>query len=142
MMATLRRAGLFLVVLATTCAVRGESHLMRIADVHEDQIVFNYESDLWLASTEGGLARRITNDPGGESWAKFSPDGKSIAFSAQYDGGADVYIMDAQGGRAHTAEPTIRPRTLFSTGGPTGSPSSSVRAGRTRHVEKRSTAYS
>ncbi|MGD2111531.1 MAG: hypothetical protein PVI86_19315, partial [Phycisphaerae bacterium] len=77
---------------------RGQSHLMRYADVHKDKIVFTYEDDLWLAGTDGGQARRITNDPGSERWAKFSPDGRHIAFTAQYDGGNDVYIMDARGG--------------------------------------------
>ena len=74
------------------------SHLMRYADVHGDQIVFTYEGDLWLVSTAGGDARRITNDPGEEYWAKFSPDGRQIAFTAQYDGGSNVYVMDARGG--------------------------------------------
>lgn len=83
-------------VLAPAAALEG--HLMRMADVHEDQIVFTYEDDLWLVSTEGGLARRLTNDPGQEVWAKFSPDGKWLAFTAQYDGGLDVYLMPSQGG--------------------------------------------
>ena len=76
----------------------GISHLMRNADVHGDRIVFTYEGDLWLVSTVGGDARRITNDPGVEYWAKFSPDGRQIAFTAQYDGGLNVYVMDARGG--------------------------------------------
>ena len=71
---------------------------MRYADVHQDKIVFTYEGDLWLASTGGGDARRITSDNGLETWAKFSPDGSKIAFSAQYDGGNDVYVMDTGGG--------------------------------------------
>jgi tricorn protease len=75
-----------------------ESHLMRYADVHENQIVFTYEDDLWLVSTAGGEARRITNDPGVEAWARFSPDGQWIAFTGQYDGGTDVYVMPAAGG--------------------------------------------
>ncbi len=73
-------------------------HLMRMADVHGDKIVFTYEGDLWLVSGQGSPARRLTNDPGVEVWAKFSPDGYQIAFTAQYDGNLDVYIMDAQGG--------------------------------------------
>jgi tricorn protease len=77
--------------------VQAESHLMRYADVHQDQIVFTYEDDLWLVSTDGGDARRITNDPGMEGGAKFSPDGRMIAFTAQYDGGIDVYVMDTAG---------------------------------------------
>jgi tricorn protease len=86
----------FAVILATTA--HAESHLMRMADVHGNQVVFTYENDLWLASTEGGAARRITNDPGAEVWAKFSPNGDWIAFTGQYDGGTDVYIMPAAGG--------------------------------------------
>ena len=73
-------------------------HLMRMADICGDKIVFTYEGDLWLVSSRGGTARRLTRDPGMEVWAKFSPDGKQIAFTAQYDGGLDVYVMDAEGG--------------------------------------------
>lgn len=85
-------------VLASGCAAQAQSHLMRYADVHRDRIVFTYEGDLWLVSSEGGDARRITNDRGSENWAKFSPDGGSIAFTGQYDGGTDVYVMGANGG--------------------------------------------
>ncbi len=92
------RIALLGLVLLISASAWAESHLMRFADVHEDQIVFTYENDLWLVSTEGGVARRITNDPGAEVWAKFSPDGKLIAFTGQYDGGTDVYVMDARGG--------------------------------------------
>ena len=85
--------------LAVGCVAQGQgSHLMRFADVHQDKVVFTYEGDLWLASTDGGDAWRITSDPGMEVWAKFSPDGKRLAFTAQYDGGMDVYVMDARGG--------------------------------------------
>ncbi|MCP4248611.1 MAG: protease, partial [bacterium] len=87
-----------LAVLSMGCATKAESHLMRMADVHHDQIVFTYEDDLWLVPSVGGDARRITNDPGSEQWAKFSPDGARLAFTAQYDGGTDVYVMDARGG--------------------------------------------
>lgn len=73
-------------------------HLMRMADIHGDKIVFTYESDLWLVPSAGGLARRLTNDAGQEALAKFSPDGSLIAFTAQYDGNFDVYVMDTQGG--------------------------------------------
>ncbi len=77
-----------------------QSKLMRYADIHEDNIVFTYEGDLWLVSSQGGHARRITRDPGNEKWAKFSPDGSSIAFSAQYDGNTDVYLIASTGGVA------------------------------------------
>ena len=92
------RAIVALAALATSYAALAESHLMRLADVSNDQIVFTYEDDLWLVPIAGGTARRITNDPGSEAWAKFSPDGNQIAFTAQYDGGTDVYVMDAAWG--------------------------------------------
>ncbi len=94
----LGRTALLVAAVALAVAAYGESHLMRFADVHEGQIVFTYEDDLWLAPITGGPARRITNDPGAEVWAKFSPDGKWIAFTGQYDGGTDVYVMEATGG--------------------------------------------
>ncbi len=74
------------------------SHLMRFADVHGDAVVFTYEGDLWRVPSAGGNAVRITSDPGEERFAKFSPDGTKLAFTAGYDGGTDVYVMDARGG--------------------------------------------
>jgi len=85
-------------VAAFASSALAASHLMRYADVHNNQIVFTYEDDLWLVSTEGGDARRITTDPGQEYSAKFSPDGSLIAFTGEYDGAVDVYVMDAAGG--------------------------------------------
>ena len=74
-----------------------ESHLMRYADVSKDKIVFTYEGDLWLVPITGGTAKRITRSDGSEVFAKFSPDGKMIAFTANYDGGSDVYVMKLDG---------------------------------------------
>ena len=76
-----------------------EGRLMRFPDVHGDKIVFTYGGDLWLGSTSGGVARRITTNPGQELFAKFSPDGKWIAFTAQYDGNFNVYVMPSDGGQ-------------------------------------------
>ncbi len=100
---SLQRTGMTLLAflgaaIASGTLAHAESHLMRYADVHNDSIVFTYEGDLWLASAAGGDARRITNDPGTERFAKFSPGGQRLAFTANYDGGTDVYIMDARGG--------------------------------------------
>jgi len=66
--------------------------------LHGDTIVFTAEGDLWLVGIEGGLARRLTSNPGDESSAIFSPDGSSIAFSADYEGPAEIYTMPANGG--------------------------------------------
>ncbi len=76
----------------------GATHLMRLADVHGDRVVFTYEDDLWVAPVSGGDAVRLTRDDGAERYAKFSPDGTKIAFTGQYDGGTDVYVVDAAGG--------------------------------------------
>ena len=74
------------------------THLMRLADVHGNKVVFTYEDDLWTAPVSGGDAVRLTRDEGAERYAKFSPDGTKIAFTGQYDGGTDVYVCDASGG--------------------------------------------
>ncbi|MBS1853034.1 MAG: PD40 domain-containing protein [Acidobacteria bacterium] len=76
-----------------------EGRLMRFPDIYQDKIVFMYGGDLWLASTSGGVARRITSGPGRELFPKFSPDGKWIAFTGQYDGNFNVYVMPAEGGQ-------------------------------------------
>ncbi len=75
-----------------------EGRFMRYPDIHGNAIVFTYENDLWLVNAGGGTATRITNSPGNEYAAKFSPDGKWIAFTASYEGSSDVYLIPAQGG--------------------------------------------
>ncbi len=73
--------------------------LMSRPDIHGDKIVFEYGGDLWLASQDGGRASRLTSDKGFETWARFSPDGRYIAFSGQYDAdNFDVYVMPTDGG--------------------------------------------
>ena len=72
---------------------------MRFADIHKDKIVFSYGGDLWLVSSTGGVASRITTNPGLELFPKFSPDGKWIAFTGQYDGNFNVYVMPSEGGQ-------------------------------------------
>jgi tricorn protease len=75
-----------------------ETHLMRYPDISKDQVVFVYAEDLWISPRSGGLARRLTTHPGDELFPKFSPDGKWIAFTGEYDGNADVYVIPAEGG--------------------------------------------
>jgi tricorn protease len=88
-----------------------EGRLMRFADIYKDKIVFSYAGDLWLVSSSGGEARRLTTDPGLELFPKFSPDGKWIAFTGQYDGNFNVYVMPAEGGEPKqlTFEPDTEP---------------------------------
>jgi tricorn protease len=61
-------------------------------------VVFAYAEDLWISSTKGGPARRLTAHPGDELYPKFSPDGKWIAFTGEYDGNSDVYVVPSSGG--------------------------------------------
>ena len=75
-----------------------QTKLLRFPDVHGDKVVFTYGGDLWTASTSGGMATRLTSHPGLELFAKFSPDGKWIAFTGQYDGDEQVYVIPATGG--------------------------------------------
>ncbi len=76
-----------------------EGRLMRFPDIYKDKVAFVYGGDLWLASTSGGVARRITSHPGRELFPKFSPDGKWIAFTGQYDGNFNVYVIPSDGGQ-------------------------------------------
>jgi tricorn protease len=78
-----------------------QTKLLRFPDVHEDtrRVVFTYAGDLWTASSEtGGAATRLTAHPGLELFGKFSPDGKWVAFTGQYDGDEQVYVVPAAGG--------------------------------------------
>ena len=79
-------------------AAAAQTKLLRFPDLHGDELVFTYGGDLWLAPAGGGTARRLTAHPGLELFAKFSPDGRWIAFTGQYDGDEQVYVMPAAGG--------------------------------------------
>ncbi len=70
----------------------------RFPAIHGDTIIFTAEGDLWSVSAKGGPARRLTSSPGEESHAAISPDGKTVAFSAEYEGPVDVYSMPVEGG--------------------------------------------
>ena len=72
---------------------------MRFPDIHGDRIAFVYGGDIWLASAHGGAASRMTTAPGRELFPKFSPDGKWLAFTGQYDGNFNVYLMNSEGGQ-------------------------------------------
>ncbi|MCZ6776907.1 MAG: PDZ domain-containing protein [Ignavibacteria bacterium] len=75
-----------------------ETRLLRFPAIHGNQIVFSYAGDLYTVSSSGGVARKLTNDVGYEMFARFSPDGEHVAFTGQYDGNTEVYLMPAEGG--------------------------------------------
>jgi tricorn protease len=73
--------------------------MLRQPAVSRDHLAFVYAGDLWLADRNGGNARRLTSHTASEFAPRFSPDGKSIAFSASYDGNTDVYVIGVEGGQ-------------------------------------------
>jgi len=76
-----------------------EARLLRFPAIHNEQVVFVYAGDLYTANINDGIARKLTNDKEGfEMFPRFSPDGQTIAFTAQYDGNTEVYTMPANGG--------------------------------------------
>jgi tricorn protease len=87
-------AGLLLV---STTAI-AQTKLLRFPDIRGDRVVFTYAGDLWTAPSSGGSATHLTSHPGVEVFGKFSPDGKWIAFTGQYDGDEQVYVVPTSGG--------------------------------------------
>src|SRR5258707_5238266 len=75
-----------------------QTKLLRFPDIHGDEVVFTYGGDLWTAPAAGGPAVRLISHPCIEVFAKFSPDGKRIAFTRQYDGDGPIYVMPSAGG--------------------------------------------
>ena len=71
---------------------------MKYPDINKEKIIFSYEGDLWETNLSGGTAIRLTSHPGTEIYAKYSPDGKYIAFSGNYDGPQSIYLMPSSGG--------------------------------------------
>ena len=86
---------------STGAAERDESastRLLRFPTLSHNSIAFAYGGDLWVVPRSGGVARQITSDPGIELFPRYSPDGSMIAFTGQYDGNRDVYVVPASGG--------------------------------------------
>ena len=83
---------------AHSLSAQDEARLLRFPATHGDQVVFTYAGDLYSVPANGGTARKLTSHVGFEMFARFSPDGKSIAFTGQYDGNTEVYLIPAEGG--------------------------------------------
>ena len=82
----------------TVTAAADDTRLLRFPDIHTDKVVFVYAGDLYVAPSTGGTARRLTSHEGQELFPKFSPDGSQVAFSAEYNGTRQVFVMPVDGG--------------------------------------------
>ena len=93
---------LTLLLLTTACvaasAQNDEARLLRFPATNGTDVVFSYAGDLWTVPIQGGQARRLTSHIGYEMFARYSPDGKTIAFTGEYDGNREVYSIPATGG--------------------------------------------
>lgn len=113
-----------IIILLTICYVWSakaqETRLLRFPAVHGNQIAFSYAGDLYTVPTKGGVARRLTSHPGHELFPHFSHDGKHIAFTGQYDGNTEVFVIPATGGapKRITYTPTLSRDDLADRMGP------------------------
>ena len=89
---------LYLSVAQISLMAQEEARLLRFPAIYDNQLVFTYAGNLYTVSADGGIARKLTNHDGFEMFARFSPDGKTIAFTGQYDGNTEVFTMNAEGG--------------------------------------------
>src|SRR5215468_10296559 len=132
--------GFMLVKLApeTATANGGPTRLLRTPTVSATQIAFAYANNIWIVERAGGRARRLTSFQGQTSNPHFSPDGKWIAFSAEYAGNTDVYVAPAEGGEPkrltwHPGADTVQGWTpdgksvLFTSGRATWAPNAAPR---------------
>lgn len=75
-----------------------EARILRTPAIHNHQIVFSYAGDLYSVTSNGGMARKLTTHVGYEVFPRFSPDGNYIAFTGQYDGNTEVFLIPSKGG--------------------------------------------
>ena len=90
--------GVLILLLSISAGAQVDARMFRQPDVSEKYITFVYAGDIWIVAKEGGTAHRLSSPTGEESFPRFSPDGSHIAFSANYDGNIDVYVLPVLGG--------------------------------------------
>lgn len=107
-----------LFILHTSAMDMDDARMMRYPDINGNLIAFVYAGDIWTVAANGGTAKRLTSHPGIELFPKISPDGKWIAFSAEYSGSRQIWVMPSQGGTArqltfYNSEGVMPPRGGF-----------------------------
>ncbi|WP_231576815.1 hypothetical protein [Sphingobacterium sp. IITKGP-BTPF85] len=94
----LRFLGLVMALSGAFSVEAQETLLLRSPSISAENIAFVYGGDIWISDKSGANPRRLTTNPGVEQNPIFSPDGKQIAFTGNYDGNTDVYVMPIEGG--------------------------------------------
>ena len=96
----MKRIAFLLLTVLTPITLFGQSTkgYYRFPTIHQQTVVFISEGDLWKVGIDGGVAQRLTTHHGVESHPAISPDGRTVAFSAQYEGPTEVYTMPIAGG--------------------------------------------
>src|SRR5512138_1451877 len=89
---------LALLTVSAIAAAADEPLLLQKPTLSKTRIVFAYAGDLWTVAREGGDATRLTGGTGTETDPSFSPDGSQVAFTGDYDGNIDVFVVPASGG--------------------------------------------
>ncbi|CAN5331721.1 hypothetical protein BH09GEM1_BH09GEM1_42520 [soil metagenome] len=87
-----------LLLASSATTVLAQTRMLRSPSVSTKDIAFAYAGNIWIVPRAGGSARRLTSFAGEASNPKLSPDGSRVAFSAQYAGNVDVYVVPAEGG--------------------------------------------
>ena len=87
-----------LALAAAPAAAQVDARLLRYPDVSATQIAFVFGGDIWVVPKTGGVAQRLSSPRGEETFPRFSPDGRRLAFSGNYDGNQDVYTIPVGGG--------------------------------------------
>lgn len=88
----------FSLLLISRLTAQVDARMLQYPDVSKSHISFTYAGDIWIVAKEGGTAYKLTSAKGVEGFAKFSPDGSLLAFSGNYDGNTDVYVIPTLGG--------------------------------------------
>src|SRR5437868_12748327 len=94
----LTSSGLISITGASALKFPDTTLLLPFPTTNDTQIVFCYAGEIYTVGKDGGIARRLTSGPGYTSFPHFSGDGKQIAFTSQYDGNTEVYVMPGEGG--------------------------------------------
>lgn len=97
-MKILIKLSIYVLILLSGNIIIEAQQIMRFPDISDNSVVFTSGEDIWSAPIEGGDAVRLTIHDGQERYPKFSPDGSLIAFTGDYDGNTDVYVMNSKGG--------------------------------------------